>query len=98
MARRRSPTRRRRLTLRADIVILAAGTLGSTEILLRSREYGLALSPALGSRFSGNGDTLGFAYNADLAINGIGLGVHPTGTDRGGRSLLDGDDRRPRPG
>ena len=68
------------VSLRADIVILAAGTLGSTEILLRSREYGLALSPALGSRFSGNGDTLGFAYNADLAINGIGLGVHPTGT------------------
>ena len=65
---------------RVDIVIVAAGTLGSTEILLRSREYGLALSPALGSRFSGNGDTLGFAYNADVAINGIGLGVHPTGT------------------
>ena len=68
------------ITLRADVVILASGTLGSTEILLRSRDYGLALSPALGSRFSGNGDTLGFAYNADLAVNGIGLGVHPTGT------------------
>lgn len=68
------------LALRADIVILAAGTLGSTELLLRSRDYGLALSPALGSRFSGNGDTLGFAYNADVAINGIGLGMHPTGT------------------
>jgi cholesterol oxidase len=67
------------ITLRADVVILAAGTLGSTEILLRSRGYGLALSPALGSRFSGNGDTLGFAYNSDLAINGIGLGVHRTG-------------------
>ena len=68
------------VSVRADIVILAAGTLGSTEILLRSREYGLALSSALGSRFSGNGDTLGFAYNADVAINGIGLGAHPTGT------------------
>lgn len=68
------------LPLWADIVILAAGALGSTEILLRSRECGLALSPALGSRFSGNGDTLGFAYNADVAIDGIGLGMHPTDT------------------
>lgn len=64
------------IVLRADVVILAAGTLGSTEILLRSQEKGLALSPALGSRFSGNGDTIGFAYNADVAVNGIGLGRH----------------------
>ena len=67
------------VVLHADLVILAAGTLGSTEILLRSRENGLALSSILGSRFSGNGDTLGFAYNADLAINGIGMGAHSTG-------------------
>lgn len=44
--------------LRAAIVILAAGTLGSTELLLRSHGAGLPLSPCLGSRFSGNGDTL----------------------------------------
>ncbi len=68
------------LRLRADIVVLAAGALGSTEILLRSRQSGLTFSPALGSRFSGNGDTVGFAYNADVVVNGIGLGMHPTGT------------------
>ncbi len=64
----------------ADIVILAAGTLGSTEILLRSRDQGLPLSPALGSRFSGNGDTIGFVYNADDAVRGIGLGRHASGS------------------
>jgi cholesterol oxidase len=59
----------------ADIVILAAGALGSTEILLRSREHGLALSAQLGKRFTGNGDVLAFAYNNDDVINGIGVGV-----------------------
>jgi cholesterol oxidase len=58
----------------ADIVVLAAGTLGSTEILLRSKQQGLAVSQALGKHFSGNGDVLGFAYNAEQVINGIGYG------------------------
>lgn len=58
----------------ADIVVLAAGTLGSTEILLRSREKGLSTSEQVGTRFSGNGDVLGFAYNADEEINGMGYG------------------------
>ncbi|MFA4901938.1 MAG: GMC family oxidoreductase [Desulfobaccales bacterium] len=42
-------------------VILAAGTLGTTELLLRSRDVHKTLpnlSPALGTRFSGNGDFL----------------------------------------
>ncbi|HRD78201.1 MAG TPA: GMC family oxidoreductase N-terminal domain-containing protein, partial [Hyphomicrobiaceae bacterium] len=34
----------------ARIVVLAAGALGSTELLLRSREEGLAVSDRLGSR------------------------------------------------
>lgn len=61
----------------ASLVILAAGTLGSTEILLRSRERGLALSAALGQRFSGNGDMIGLTYNAECVINGVGFGHHP---------------------
>ncbi|MDH5676233.1 MAG: GMC family oxidoreductase N-terminal domain-containing protein [Myxococcales bacterium] len=64
-------------TLVADIVVLAAGTLGSTEILLRSRERGLSVSSALGSRFSGNGDVLAFGYNNDHPIHGIGFGTRP---------------------
>ena len=42
-------------------VIISAGSLGSTEILLRSRDLHKTLpnlSPALGTRFSGNGDFL----------------------------------------
>lgn len=60
------------------VVILAAGTLGSTEILLRCRENGLQVSGQVGSHFSTNGDTIGFAYNTDRVVNGIGLGArHP---------------------
>ncbi len=58
----------------ADVVVLAAGTLGSTQILMRSRAEGLTLSPRLGSRFSGNGDVLAFAYDAGIPIRGIGIG------------------------
>ena len=58
----------------ADIVMLGAGTLGSTEILLRSKAQGLPVSDCLGERFSGNGDVLGFSYNGDQEVNGIGFG------------------------
>lgn len=60
----------------ADVIVLAAGTLGSTEILLRSRDKGLPLSGRLGERFSGNADVLGFSYNGDDPVNGIGWGGH----------------------
>ena len=58
----------------ANIVVLSAGTLGSTEILLRSKEKGLNLSEMLGKNFTGNGDVLGFSYNSDDEINGIAIG------------------------
>jgi cholesterol oxidase len=58
----------------ASIVILAAGTLGSTEILLRSAAGGLGLSRQVGHAFSGNGDTVGFAYDTERVVNGMGLG------------------------
>ncbi|MFN2499065.1 MAG: GMC family oxidoreductase N-terminal domain-containing protein [Pyrinomonadaceae bacterium] len=62
----------------ADIVVLAAGTLGSTEILLRSKNNGqLVLSNRVGENFTGNGDVLAFAYNCDDEINGIGFGHRP---------------------
>lgn len=51
--RRTSP-----VTVKAHKVVLAAGSLGSTEILLRSSQgrRGLRLSPRLGEQFSLNGD------------------------------------------
>ena len=60
----------------ADIVVLAAGTLGSTEVLLRSRAQGLALSDRLGDRFSANGDIIAFGYGGKGPVNAIGVG-HP---------------------
>ena len=61
----------------ADLVILGAGTLGSTEILLRSQAMGLSVSERVGRRFTGNGDVLGFGYNTDQVIDGIGFGARP---------------------
>src|ERR1700685_2991991 len=58
----------------ADVVVLAAGTLGSTQILLRSRELGLPVSERLGDGFSGNGDVLAFAYAPDPPGRDVGLG------------------------
>ncbi len=60
--------------IRATHVVLAAGTLGSTEILLRSKAAGLAMSDQVGRHLTGNGDVLGFAYNNDVPIHGIGFG------------------------
>ncbi len=45
----------------ADRLILAAGTLGSTYLLLTNRAAFPHVSDQLGTRFSGNGDFLGFA-------------------------------------
>jgi cholesterol oxidase len=72
------------LFVTADIVILSAGTLGSTEILLRSAARGLPLSGHLGQSFSGNGDVLAFAYNTEQEINSVGLGdLAPEGREVG---------------
>lgn len=77
----------------ADIVVLSAGTLGTTEILLRSRGSGLALSNRLGERFSGNGDVLAFSYNGESPIRAVGYGTRaPEGRAPAGpciTSMLD---------
>jgi cholesterol oxidase len=54
----------------ADIVIMAAGSLGSTEILLRSRDRGLELSDRLGKGFSANGDDIVLGVNQEGRVNG----------------------------
>jgi hypothetical protein len=43
-------------------VFLGAGTLGTTEILLRSNEMGLKTSNTIGTGMSGNGDILAFGF------------------------------------
>lgn len=59
------------LWLSARHVILAAGTLGSTEILLRSQSPQLRLSAQLGRRFSGNGDVLAAVMDCDQPLHGV---------------------------
>eukprot|EP00002_Diphylleia_rotans_P013616 TRINITY_DN2657_c0_g1_i10.p1 TRINITY_DN2657_c0_g1~~TRINITY_DN2657_c0_g1_i10.p1 ORF type:complete len:1125 (+),score=195.46 TRINITY_DN2657_c0_g1_i10:65-3439(+) len=62
------------LCIYAKFVILGAGTMGSTEILHRSKEKGLSTSNRIGECFTGNGDFLSFAYNTDHEVNSMGLG------------------------
>ncbi|RBP51222.1 GMC oxidoreductase [Arenicella xantha] len=50
--------------IKAKVLVLACGTLGSTEIMLRSKAAGLKCSEQLGQQFSGNGDLLAFGYNS----------------------------------
>ncbi|MBP2473619.1 cholesterol oxidase [Crossiella equi] len=50
--------------IRADRVVLGAGTFGTLHLLLRSRKYLPRLSRALGTRFTGNGDLLTFLLKA----------------------------------
>ena len=51
-------------TIVCDRLVLAAGTYGTSYLLLRNRAHFPGLSPALGTRFSGNGDVLSFLVNA----------------------------------
>jgi cholesterol oxidase len=56
--------------VRAKQVVLAAGTFGSTFLMLtNAKRLGLPKGPALGSRFSGNGDLLGFVMKAGRRLD-----------------------------
>ncbi|HET7326247.1 MAG TPA: GMC family oxidoreductase [Nocardioidaceae bacterium] len=50
--------------IRCRRLVLAAGTFGSTYLLLRNRAALPGISRALGTRFSGNGDVLGLLLGA----------------------------------
>ena len=62
-------------TIRCERLVLAAGTFGTTYLLLRNRTAFPGLSGALGTRFSGNGDLLGFVMNASR--DGLGRDLAP---------------------
>jgi cholesterol oxidase len=76
---------RNRGVVQAPIVVLAAGSLGTSRLLLKNRRRLQRLSPALGSRFSGNGDALGAAFDPKATdIQGAQTDYGPTMT-----SMLD---------
>lgn len=63
--------------IEAPIVVLAAGTLGTTELLLRAQRDGLNLSAKLGESFSANGDDLVLASDLDEPVNAVATGFPP---------------------
>ena len=67
----------------APVLVLAAGTLGSTRLLLKNRRRLPGLSPALGTRFSGNGDALALALDPQATdVAGARTDYGPTMTSR----------------
>jgi hypothetical protein len=74
--------------LDAGEVVLSAGSLNTTEILLRSEANGLSVAPALGTKFSGNGDFFGLAYNTDYETDV--LGYFPSESQGAGESPAPG--------
>jgi cholesterol oxidase len=88
-------------SVRAGVVVLGAGSMGSTEILLRSQTEHVRFSPRLGGRFSANADILGFGYNGDRRTDVIGHGARGgerEGWPVGSTITSYGDYRRGEPG
>jgi cholesterol oxidase len=79
-------------SVRAPIVVLGAGSMGSTEILLRSREIGF--SKHLGERFSANADIMGMSYNGERRTDVLAYGAHASEWRVGPSIASHGDYRR----
>ena len=70
-------------TVEAPVVVLAAGTIGSTRLLLENRKRLPRLSAALGTRYSGNGDALGIAFDPQAeGVKGARSGYGPVMTSK----------------
>jgi cholesterol oxidase len=70
-------------SVEAPLLVLAAGTVGTSRLLLKNRGRLRGLSPALGSRFSGNGDALALALDpAAPGVTGARTEFGPTMTSR----------------
>jgi cholesterol oxidase len=57
----------------ARVVVLGAGSLGSSEILMRSLSEELEFSRQLGCNWTGNGDALGFVRKTEFPTNIAGF-------------------------
>jgi cholesterol oxidase len=68
--------------LHARRLILSAGTLGTTFLLLKNRAHFENISPTLGSRFCGNGDFLSFVFRC-REPHGTGDRARPIRASRG---------------
>ena len=74
-------------------VVLAAGSLGSTEILMRARDRGLPLSRMLGQAFSANGDAIAVGHDWPRAVHAVADEDQPPASRQVGPTItgvLDG--------
>lgn len=72
------------ISLNATSIVLAAGAIGSTKILLRSQKSGLDLSKQLGNNINGNGDFLAFGINSlryKNRVNSVGVACNQEVSD-----------------
>jgi cholesterol oxidase len=70
-------------SVEAPLLVLASGTVGSSRLLLKNHGRLGRLSPALGSRFSGNGDALALALDPSASgVTGARTEYGPSMTSR----------------
>ena len=55
------------VAVNSRVVVMGAGSPGSTQILMESQSESLCMSSALGKRWSGNGDTIGFVIDMNCS-------------------------------
>jgi cholesterol oxidase len=70
--KRRNKSDLPRQQLTADQLILSAGSLGSTHLLLQNKRHFPRISEQVGTRFSGNGDILTFARKRHVSAEAPG--------------------------
>jgi cholesterol oxidase len=61
--------------LKARIAIISAGSLGSTQLLLKSQAHNMQYSNCLGQKWTGNGDILGVIEKTAVETNIAGFGA-----------------------
>jgi len=88
---------RRYTSVTSRIVVVSAGSPGSVEVLLKSVERGISLSPALGHHWSGNGDTIGFSINNSVFSKIGGRGAYTGSNEPVGPTVQSTVDFRHRP-
>ena len=69
------------------MVIVGAGSIGSNEILLRSRGCGMELSSRVGHKWTMNGDALGFVRKSEFLTNIAATGAYDTKGHRPGPTI-----------
>ncbi|KAL7948027.1 hypothetical protein V8C42DRAFT_272577 [Trichoderma barbatum] len=74
-------------------VFLGAGAVGTTEILLRSKQVGLSMSDWVGRGMSGNGDVIAFGHNCEQEVNALGK-VSPDPANPVGPTITSAIDNR----